>query len=123
MNHLQIAVRIALASLFIFTGIAHFNRVRPDLVRMVPPGFPNPEALVTISGIAEIAGAIGLLIPSVSKLSACGLILLLIAIFPANIYAARQKLSIAGMPHPSLGIRLAMQLLLIGLLVWGATPH
>ena len=63
-------------------------RGAPDLVRMVPPRFPRPELLVTVTGVLEILGAIGLLIPATAKLAALCLALLLTALFPANIHAA-----------------------------------
>ena len=116
----QPATRAGLAVMFVFTDVAHFNRTRPDLVRMVPPQFPNPSALVTLTGIAELAGAFGLLLPSLARWAAYGLILLLMAMFPANIYAARTKYIIAGRPHTPLGIRLPLQLFWIALLWWSA---
>ena len=67
------SLRWALAAMFIFTGIAHFTRTRADLVRMVPPRLPRPEVLVTITGVLEIVGAVGLLIPSLALPAACGL--------------------------------------------------
>jgi len=114
----QAATRAGLAVMFVFTGVAHFNRTRPDLVRMVPPQFPHPSALVTLTGIAEFAGAFGLLLPSLARWAAYGLILLLMAMFPANIYAARMGHAIAGRPHTPLVIRSPLQLFWIVLLWW-----
>ena len=116
----QIATRVGLAVMFLFTAVAHFNRTREDLIRMVPPQFPNPSTLVTITGIAEIAGAIGLLLPSTARWAAYGLILLLVALFPANIRAARAGLTIRGRPATPLTLRLPLQLLWIGLLAWSS---
>jgi hypothetical protein len=67
------ATRAGLAVMFVFTGIAHFTKTRADLVRMVPPQFPAPELLVTLTGMAEILGAIGLLIPGLARLAAWSL--------------------------------------------------
>src|SRR5262245_60741645 len=89
-----VCLRGALAAMFILTASAHWGRRRADLVRMVPPLFPNPELLVTLTGIAEIAGAAGLLVPVFARLAATGLALLLLAVFPANVYAARHALTI-----------------------------
>src|SRR5689334_8153574 len=114
------AVRIGLAIMFLFTGAAHFTATRADLIRMVPPVFPRPEALVAATGIAEFAGAIGLLVPSTARIAAYGLILLLVAIFPANIYAARTGQTIAGRRATPLGLRLPLQVLWIALLFWAA---
>jgi uncharacterized membrane protein len=62
------SARVALALMFLFTAAAHFNRMKEDLIRMVPPSFPNPRALVLATGLLEIAGAIGLLLPSTRRL-------------------------------------------------------
>jgi uncharacterized membrane protein len=102
--------------MFVFTGVAHFTRTRADLVRMVPASLPRPDLLVTITGVLEIAGAVGLLIPSLAPLATWGLILMLVAMFPANLRAARERLPVAGraaMPWPG---RLALQLFWIGAL-------
>ena len=65
----------------------HF--VVPDLyLKIMPPALPHPLALIYVSGIAEIAGGIGLLVPFARRAAAYGLVLLLIAVFPANIYSA-----------------------------------
>lgn len=87
----QPALRVGLAVMFLFTSFAHFYpKLRADLIGMVPPSLPRPDLLVTITGILEIAGAIGLLIPSTTRLAAACLILLLIVMFPANVSAARR---------------------------------
>jgi len=112
----HVATRVGLAVMFVFTGAAHFVGTRQDLVRMVPPQFPNPGALVTLTGIAELAGAVGLLVPAVARWAAYGLILLLIALFPANVYASRIGHRIGGRPHTPMVFRLPLQLLWIGLL-------
>ena len=114
------ATRGGLALMFVFTGLAHFTRTRADLVRMVPPQLPRPEALVTLTGIAELAGAVGLLVPSLARGAAYGLMALLVAMFPANIYAARIGHVIGGRPHTRMTLRLPLQLLWIGLLWWSA---
>lgn len=114
------ATRAGLAIMFVFTGIAHFSAQRADLIRMVPPRFPNPPALVTLTGIAELAGAVGLLLPPARRLAAFGLMALLVALFPANVYAARTNHTIRGRPHTRLAVRLPLQLLWIGLLWWSA---
>lgn len=77
--------RLLLAAVFVSSGILHF--AVPNLyVRIVPPLFAHQTALVLISGAAEILGGIGLLHPSTRRLSGYGLALLLVAVFPANIY-------------------------------------
>ena len=113
-----LAVRTGLALMFVFTGIAHFTRTRADLVRMVPPSLPNPELLVTLTGIAELAGAIGLLIPPLARASAWALAAMLVAMFPANVYASRTAHTIGGRPHTPMSIRAPLQVFWIALLMW-----
>ena len=114
------ATRVGLAVMFLFTAAAHFNSTRPDLVAMVPPFVPNPEMMVTFTGIAEILGAIGLLVPRTRRIAGMALILFLLAVLPANIYAAQASLSIRGSPATPIIPRVALQLLFIGLLWWSA---
>lgn len=115
------ALRYALAAMFIFTAASHFApRTRPDLVRMVPPVFPRSALLVTMTGILEFLGAVGLLLPMFVPLAALALSVLLIAMFPANIYAAQQALTIAGRPATPLALRFPLQLFWIGALWWVA---
>lgn len=91
-----VSLRLALAGMFLLTASAHWGKRRSDLVRMVPPQFPRPELLVTITGIIEIAGAAGLLWRTTAHFAALGLFFFLLAIFPANVHAAHNKLSIGG---------------------------
>jgi uncharacterized membrane protein len=115
------ALRFALAVMFVFTAASHFvPRTRADLVRMVPPALPNAAILVTATGIFELFGAIGLLVPATARWSAMALIALLVAMLPANISAARRHLTIAGRPATPLAIRLPLQLFWIGALWWVA---
>jgi uncharacterized membrane protein len=114
------ATRLGLAAMFCFTAAAHFNSMRPDLVRMMPPGIPNPEFMVTFTGICEILGAVGLLIARTRRLAGVALILLLLAVLPANIYAARTGLRLGDSPVTPLVPRVAIQVLFIGLLWWSA---
>jgi uncharacterized membrane protein len=87
--------RVVLACFFVTAGTMHF--VFPGVyVRIVPPILPLPHLLVLISGIAEIAGGLGLLAPFAQRAAAWGLILLLLAVFPANIYAAAGHLQFSG---------------------------
>jgi uncharacterized membrane protein len=102
-------LRFALAAMFLLTASAHWGKRRPDLVRMVPPAFPAPEVLVTVTGILEILGAAGLAFhPTAHAASVC-LAILLLALFPANAHAARHHLTIGGRPVPPLVPRLLLQ--------------
>ncbi|NGP87278.1 DoxX family protein [Fodinibius halophilus] len=76
--------RYIIAAAFVAVGILHF--IKPQLfVRIVPDFVPYHLAMVYISGIAEILGGIGILLTQTRSLAAWGLILLLLAVFPANI--------------------------------------
>jgi uncharacterized membrane protein len=114
------ALRAALAIMFLVTASAHWGKKRADLIRMVPHAFPKPELLVTATGCFEIAGAIGLLLSATTRLAATCLALLMVAMFPANLYASRQTLSIGGRPVTPFPIRTAVQLVFVtALLVVG----
>jgi uncharacterized membrane protein len=93
----------------VMTGVAHFiNPLRRDMIAIVPPRLPTPALLVTITGVLELIGAIGLLIPATRIAAAVCLFLLMLVMFPANVYAAR-------MPNPPksmnsrLGVRSALE--------------
>ena len=83
------ATRAGLSAMFLFTALAHFNSMRHDLARMLPPNVPNPLGVVYFTGVCEILGAIGLLLPVTRFYAALALILFLVAVLPANIHAAR----------------------------------
>jgi uncharacterized membrane protein len=106
--------------MFLFTAVAHFNEMRHDMVKMVPPWVPAPEAVVAITGVLEILGAIGLMIPRTRRLAGMALILFLVAVFPANVHAAMNEVQFGGRPATALWLRAPMQLLFISLLWWGA---
>src|SRR5687768_3403269 len=90
------ATRAGLAAMFCFTAAAHFNSMRSDMIAMVPPFVPNPGFMVTFTGICEILGAIGLLLPRTRRLAAVALIVMLVAILPANIHAAQAGVTLNG---------------------------
>ena len=108
----------ALALMFLFTANAHFTGTRRDLISMVPSAFPRPELLVSVSGVLEVLGAVGLLVPATRSLAGTGLILLLVAMFPANVAAARKGLPLRGKPPTPLPLRLSLQLVFIGMTWW-----
>jgi len=114
----QDSARYALSLMFVFTGVAHFNRMRHDLVKMVPPSVPQPMAAIYLTGVLELMGAAGLLVPRTERWAAWGLILMMVAMFPANVRAARQGIPLRGRPATPLWLRTPMQVLFIGLLWW-----
>ena len=113
-----VAARCALSTMLLFTASAHFTRMRDDLVRMMPPLFPWPRALVYFTGLCEIAGAIGLLFPLTRRAAGIALILFFLAVFPANVRAARSLITLRGKPATALWLRAPMQLLFICLAWW-----
>ena len=120
------ATRYALAVMFLFTATAHFTSMRHDMARMVPAAVPWPEAVVVFTGLCEVAGAIGLLVPRLQRWAGIALIAFLVAVFPANVRAAREEVTLGGRAATPLPWRLPMQLLFIGLVFWvtqtGASP-
>ncbi|MBW5446114.1 hypothetical protein GE107_08570 [Cohnella sp. CFH 77786] len=103
----------AVAVMLLLTASAHWGKRRPDLIRMVPPAMPRPDWIVTATGLLEIAGAVGILIPATSMAASVGLAILLVAMFPANVRAAREKLTIGGQPVPKLLPRTVLQLVFL----------
>ncbi|BDB45140.1 MULTISPECIES: DoxX family protein [Mycobacterium] len=108
------AAAVGLAVMFVVTGVAHFvPPLRRDLIAIVPTRLPAPVLLVTVTGVLELLGAAGLLLPATRVIAAVCLLLLMLAMFPANIYAAR-------MPDPPesmttrLSVRTAEEVVFLG---------
>ncbi len=111
------ALRAGVAALFALTGSAHFIGLREELMRMVPPAMGDPGFWVTFTGIAEFAGAVGILIPAMRRLAAVGLLLLLLAVFPANVYAATHNIPFDGEPATRLLPRIVEQMVYMAAVV------
>ena len=110
----RIVSRGFISAFFVLAGANHFVHA-PFYCRIVPPGFPAPALLVAISGVCEIAGGIGILVRPLRSAAGWGLIALLLAVFPANLYMALRPEHFAEM-HLSpwlLWLRLPLQCLLI----------
>jgi uncharacterized membrane protein len=107
-------MRVLLAIFFIAAGITHFV-IPSAYIRIVPPLLPAPGLLVILSGIAEILGGLGLLFPYTQRAAAWGLVLLLIGVFPANIYMAVAHVSAPGILGQSWAqwLRLPLQIPLV----------
>jgi len=103
------AVAVGLAAMFALTASAHWTRrKRAGLIAIVPAWVPRPDLIVTISGALELLGAVGLIAPPTRVAAALCLSVLLVAMFPANVRAAR------GVDHPAaprtpLPLRTALQ--------------
>jgi uncharacterized membrane protein len=106
--------------MFVFTGLAHFTKMKHEMARMVPSVIPHPMGMVYFTGICEWLGAIGLAVGKTRQAAAVALIVMLVAIFPANIRAAREGLTVGGKPATRLWLRAPMQILFIGLLWWSS---
>ena len=87
------AVRCGVAAMFVATGLAHFVGMREELIAMVPPAIPAPGLVITVTGVLELAGAVGVLWRRTALWAAAGLTAMLVGMFPANVYAAEKGLS------------------------------
>lgn len=110
---------------YVAAGIPHFTHAE-FYAPMMPPYLPWHDELIFISGVFEILGGIGLLVPKTRHYSAIGLIVLLIAVFPANLHVAINEIPIVEGPiNPAaLWGRLPIQLILIYMVWWaGLKKH
>jgi uncharacterized membrane protein len=115
----QWALRVLVALPLLASGLLHF-RQSAVYASIVPPFFPARPQLVQLSGAMELAGGIGLLLPAFARAASTCLALLMIAIFPANVYVANQAVGCLHMP--GVPVRTAMQVMYIVLLLmagWG----
>lgn len=112
-------LRGVLSVCIIIVGIIHFLVPEP-FIKIVPGVLPYPAAIVYISGFFEILGGIGLLIPAVSQAAAWGLVLLFIAVYPANINMAVNHIHLENIPDGNWfqAIRLPFQFVLIAWAWW-----
>ena len=109
----------ALAVFFIGSGVNHF--VIPGTYKqIVPPVLGDPATIVRVSGVAVIAGGVGVLLPRTRRLAGLGLIALLAAVFPANVYMALNPAKFAKIPAWALYARLPLQPLMMWW-AWRAT--
>jgi uncharacterized membrane protein len=90
-----------IAALFFIGGGANHFRSASFYVRIVPPNFPSPHVLVVISGVAEIVGGLGLLVRPLRRTAGWGLIALLVAVFPSNLYMAIESKRFADLHLPA----------------------
>jgi uncharacterized membrane protein len=117
-----------MGALYVVAGITHF--VVPDaFAQIVPPVLPYPLALVYLSGVAEIILGAGVLYSPTRRFAAWGLVALLLAIFPANVYMATSDIVVTGVfgstADPSATVRwgrLPLQAVLIALAWWYTRP-
>ncbi|HEY7961693.1 MAG TPA: DoxX family membrane protein [Solirubrobacteraceae bacterium] len=111
--------RLVVGLAFIGAGVNHFVMPRA-YERIVPPGVGDPARAVSVSGVAEVAGGLGVLLGRTRRPAGLGLIALLAAVFPANLHMARNPGKFAKIPRWALYARLPLQPLMM-LWVWRAT--
>ncbi len=115
----QLVVRILLALVFVGMGVLHFvPGPARGMAAMIPPALRivSPRALVAVTGVCELAGGIGLLVPATRVAAAVCLIVFLVAVFPANAFAAGKTERFGAFATP-LVPRALLQVVLIGLCV------
>jgi uncharacterized membrane protein len=115
----QGCLRVLVALPLLLSATGHFTRTAL-YVSAIPPGFPLQRALVILTGICEAAGAIGLFLENARRSASVCLALLMVAVFPVNIYIAGKTMG--GLHMPGIGARTAMQAIYIGLILlaaWG----
>lgn len=113
-------LRYVMGAFYTVAGLLHFVAPK-EYARVVPPQFPNPLGLVYLSGVAEVALGVGVLFERTRRLSAWGIIALLIAVFPANVYMATSDVApelvperFADAARVAAWVRLPIQAVLIG---------
>lgn len=116
---MKFALQILLAASMTGAGILHFVHPRA-YARVIPPWLPAPRALVYVSGVFEVLGGVGLLLPASQRFAAFGLMALFVAVFPANVYMAQHGIGFGKAPTPVwlLWARLPLQLVLIAWAYW-----
>ncbi len=113
---------LALAVFFIAAGVNHF--LNPDFyVRIMPPYLPAHLELVYLSGLFEILGGIAVLLPALRALAGWGLVLLLVAVYPANLHMALHPELFPEMSSTALYARLPLQLVFIVWVYWATRPE
>ena len=122
MRVVKAVLRTLFGAAFVFAGTSHFTN-RGFFVSIVPPYLPWPEAIVYVSGIAEIVLGVLLIVPNTSRVAAWGLIALLIAVFPANIHMAMNPDLYPTISRSALLLRLPLQAVLVAIAYWFTRPQ
>lgn len=104
---------------FFIGGIAHFAKTELEM-SIVPPYIPHPHAVVLMSGVFELLGALGVLYRPSRRAAGIGLFALTIAVTPANVYMA-QHAERFHIPEWILILRLVLQVALLVLIAWSAS--
>ncbi|MDP4506584.1 DoxX family protein [Nonomuraea turcica] len=123
----RISAAHGLAVMLVMTASAHFVPAgvtfmpnHADLVAMMPPVVPFPAFMVYLTGVLELAGAVGLVLEGTRRAAGICLALLFVAMLPANVYAAVADVPFAGEAASPLWQRVPEQVLYIGIALWAA---
>lgn len=120
-SRLRAFALVALALFFVAAGVNHF--VNPAFyVAIMPPYLPAHLALVQLSGVLEILGGLAVLVPRLRALAGWGLVLLLLAVFPANVHMAFHPELFPDVPASALRARLPLQGIFIAWAWWATRP-
>jgi uncharacterized membrane protein len=111
---------IAVVIMFLFTGSTHFTAMKHDYAAMLPSPLSGNLGIIYLTGVLEIAGALGLLVPRTRRLAGICLVLYLVAVFPGNVYVAVNEVPFRGEPPTPLWLRTPIQLFFIGMVLWTA---
>jgi uncharacterized membrane protein len=119
------AGRAGLVIMFLFTGATHFTDMQHDYAAMIPDPLPRGLWLIYLTGVLQIAGAIGLLIARLRRIAGICLVILLVAMLPANVNAALGGIPFRGEPPTELWLRVPIQILFILTIWWTSIrePH
>lgn len=103
---------VAQSALYVVGGINHFWHSR-FYTAIMPPHYDHPLALVQLSGAAEVLGGVGLLLPATRRMSAWGIVAMLLVYYDVHIYMVRHPERFPTVPEWALWVRLPLQLVLI----------
>ena len=104
--------RVLMGGLYVVAGVGHFVATRLYM-SIMPDYLPAHRELVLLSGVAEIAGGVGVMVPQTRRAAAWGIVLLLVAVMPANVWMAQHAECYPSVPLWAIWLRLPLQLLLI----------
>lgn len=126
----RVSAAHGLAVMLVMTAGAHFVPAgvtfmpnHADMVAMVPPFVPFPAFMVYLTGVLELAGAVGLVLEGTRRAAGICLALLFVVMLPANIHAALSDITFGGEPASPLWQRIPEQVLYIGIALWAATTR
>jgi uncharacterized membrane protein len=104
--------RTVMGVLYVVAGMGHFVATRM-YERIMPDYLPEHHALVLLSGAAEIAGGVGVMVPQTRRAAAWGIVVLLVCVMPANVWMVQHPERFQGIPLWAMWLRLPLQLPLI----------